>query len=106
MSRYVGSIDQVAGIKPLEAADGVERGGRVFEVWTGSGLSFHILADRALDISTCQYKGMSLTWRSSVGDAHPAYYDASGIGLAALLPGRHAGHLRIGHLRPAQSGWG
>jgi hypothetical protein len=76
--RYVGSLDQIAGIKPLEAADGLERGGRVFEVWTGSGLSFHILADRALDISACQYKGMSLAWRSAVGDAHPAYYDASG----------------------------
>ena len=78
LGRYVGSFDQVAGIKPLEAVDGAERGGRVFEVWTGSGLSFHILADRALDISACSYKGMSLTWRSSVGDAHPAFYDASG----------------------------
>jgi len=79
LARYIGSIDQVAGIKPLEAADGVERGGRVFEVWTGSGLSFNILADRALDISACQYKGMSLAWRSSVGDAHPTYYDPSGL---------------------------
>ncbi len=78
IARYVGSINQIAGIKSLEAQDGVERGGRIFEVWTGSGLSFHILADRALDISSCQYKGMSLTWRSSVGDAHPAYFDASG----------------------------
>lgn len=78
LARYVGSFDQIAGIKPLEAVDGVERGGRVFEVWTGSGLSFNILADRALDISACQYKGMSLAWRSSVGDAHPAFYDASG----------------------------
>lgn len=79
LARYVGSYDQVAGIKPLEAADGIERGGRIFEVWTGSGLSFHILADRALDISACQFKGMSLAWRSSVGDAHPAYYDPSGM---------------------------
>jgi hypothetical protein len=61
LSRYIGSINQVAGIKSLEASDGFERGGRLFEVWTGSGLSFHVLADRALDISTCQYKGMSLT---------------------------------------------
>jgi hypothetical protein len=78
LARYVGSINQIAGIKPLEAADGIERGGRIFEVWTGSGLSFHILADRALDISASTYKGMSLTWRSSVGDAHPGYFDASG----------------------------
>jgi hypothetical protein len=31
-----------------------------------------------MDISTCQYKGISLTWKSPVGDAHPAYYDAEG----------------------------
>ena len=79
LERYVGTFDQLAGIKPLEAADGIERGGRIFEVWTGSGLSFQILADRALDISSCRYKGRSLTWRSPVGDAHPAYYDASGM---------------------------
>jgi hypothetical protein len=78
LAPYVGSFDQVAGIKPLEATDGIERGSRVFEFWTGSGLEFHVLADRALDISSCRYKGMSLAWRSSVGDAHPAFYDASG----------------------------
>jgi hypothetical protein len=76
--RYVGHLDQVAGIKLLEGADSVERGARILQVWTGSGLSFSVLADRGLDISTCQYKGCSLTWRSPVGDAHPAYYDAAG----------------------------
>ena len=76
--RYVGHLDQVAGIKSLEGADGFERGARILQVWTGSGLSFNVLADRALDISTCQYKGMSLTWKSPIGDAHPAYYDAAG----------------------------
>jgi hypothetical protein len=71
-------MDQLAGIKLLEAADSWERGNRVLEVWTGSGLSFQVLADRALDISACQYKGISLTWKSPIGDAHPAYYDAAG----------------------------
>jgi hypothetical protein len=78
LARYVGHMDQVAGIKLLEGADGVERGARILQVRTGTGLSFDVLADRALDISSCQYKGMSLTWRSPVGDAHPAYYDSSG----------------------------
>ena len=78
LARYIGHMDQVAGIKLLEGADGVERGGRVLQVWTGTGLSFNVLGDRAMDISTCQYKGMSLTWKSPVGDAHPAYYDAAG----------------------------
>ncbi len=78
LARYIGSMEQIAGIKALEFLDGIERGGRVFDVWTGSGLRFQILVDRALDISACEYKGMSLVWRSSVGDAHPAYYDAAG----------------------------
>ena len=54
------------------------RDSRIIQVWTGSGLTFNILADRGMDISTCQFKGMSLTWRSPVGDAHPAYYDSAG----------------------------
>lgn len=79
LTRYVGHTDQVAGIKLLEAADGVERGNRVLEVWTGSGLFFHVLADRALDISTCQFKGIPLAWKSATGDSHPAYYDPHGL---------------------------
>jgi hypothetical protein len=78
LARYVGHMDQVAGIKLLEAADGLERGSRLLQVWTGSGLAFNVLAERALDISACQYKGMSLAWRSAIGDAHPAYYEAAG----------------------------
>ncbi len=78
LARYIGHTDQVAGIKLLEGGDGVERGARVLQVWTGTGLSFTVLGDRAMDISTCQYTGMSLTWTSPVGDAHPSYYDAAG----------------------------
>jgi hypothetical protein len=79
LMRYVGHADQVAGIKLLEAADGIERGNRILEVWTGSGLCFHVLADRALDISTCHFKGTALAWKSAVGDSHPAYYDPHGL---------------------------
>jgi hypothetical protein len=78
LSRYVGHMDQVAGIKLLEGGDGFERGARILQVWTGTGLTFDVLGDRAMDISTCQYKGMSLTWKSPIGDSHPAYYDAAG----------------------------
>ncbi|MGD0612768.1 MAG: aldose 1-epimerase family protein [Anaerolineales bacterium] len=80
LARYIGAMDQVAGIKLLEAADGLERGGRLLQVWTGSGLTFNVLAERALDISACQYKGVSLAWRSAIGDAHPAYYEAADTG--------------------------
>ena len=64
LTRYIGIYQPDRRDQIPRSKDGFERGGRLFEVWTGSGLSFHVLADRALDISTCQYKGMSLTWRS------------------------------------------
>ncbi|NLE45992.1 MAG: aldose 1-epimerase family protein [Chloroflexi bacterium] len=76
--RYVDSVDQIAGIRLLEAGDGRERGVRMFHVWTGAGLTFDVLADRALDIAAFQFQGMSLSWISSVGNIHPAYYEPHG----------------------------
>jgi len=80
LARYTGTLDQIAGIRPVEASDGPERGSRRLEVWTGSGLSFSVLPDRAMDISACHYKGMSLAWQSPTGDTHPAFYEPSGDG--------------------------
>ncbi|GAB4550013.1 MAG: aldose 1-epimerase family protein [Anaerolineae bacterium] len=85
--RHVGHMDQLAGIKLMEGADGVERGGRILEVWTGSGLIFQVLAERALDISACSYQGQSLVWRSAAGDATPIYYSADGLDWLRTFPG-------------------
>ena len=85
--RRVGQMGQVAGIKLVEAADGRERGSRILQVWTGSGLFFHVLADRALDVSVCRYKGIPLVWMSSVGEVHPAYYEPQGMGLLRSFQG-------------------
>lgn len=85
--RQVGHLDQIAGIKLVEAADGSERGARLFEVWTGSGLTFHVSADRALDISACAYNGMALAWRSSVGDSHPAFTENRELEWLRAFPG-------------------
>ena len=85
--RHTGNINQIAGIQPLEACDGLERGSRLIQVWTGSGLTFNVLPDRGMDIAACQYKGMSLTWRSATGDAHPAFYEPSGAGWLRTFQG-------------------
>lgn len=87
LQRHVGHPEQIAGIKALEGADGTERGARLFEIWTGAGLQFEVLADRALDISMCRYQGRSLAWRSAQGDVHPAYYEASGTDWLRSFPG-------------------
>ena len=87
LSRYTGHMDQIAGIRLLEGADGVERGSRLLQVWTGSGLTFNILPDRAMDISACHFRGMSLAWQSAIGDAHPAFYEPAGTGWLRTFQG-------------------
>jgi len=80
-------MDQLAGIRLLEAGDGRARGTRVLDVWTGTGLCFQVSADRALDISACNFLGMPVSWRSPVGDVHPAYYESQGLGWLRSFPG-------------------
>jgi hypothetical protein len=85
--RYSGTMNQIAGIQSLEANDGMERGSRLLHVWTGTGLTFNLLPDRAMDIADCRYKGVSLAWRSATGDAHPAFYEPSGAGWLRTFQG-------------------
>jgi hypothetical protein len=83
----VGQMEQLAGIRLLEAADGKARGCRMLDVWTGSGLRFQVNAERTLDISGCDFKGIPLAWRSPTGDVHPAFYEPQGLGWLRSFPG-------------------
>jgi len=83
----VGQMEQLAGIRLMEAGDGKARGCRLLDVWTGTGLRFQVNLERALDISSCDYKGMPLAWRSPAGDVHPAYFEPQGIGWLRSFPG-------------------
>jgi hypothetical protein len=85
--QHVGHIEQIAGINALEVVDGLGRGIRRFHVYNGTGLSYWVLADRALDISACYFRGLPLTWTSSSGEVHPAYYEAEGLGWLRSFPG-------------------
>ncbi len=80
LRQHTGRMEQLAGIRAVEHVDGRARGSRGFEVWTGSGLTFHVLADRALDISTCTLNGKSLGWLSPGDEAHPAFSEPQGLG--------------------------
>jgi Domain of unknown function (DUF4432) len=78
--RHVGQMDQLAGIQLVESGDSKARSCRMLDVWTGAGLRFQVNADRALDISRCEFKGIPLAWRSPSGDVHPAYYEPESLG--------------------------
>ncbi len=76
----VGDLSQVAGIRLAEWSDGNERGVRVAECRTGSGLAFTILLDRGMDLGPAEFRGTSLAWHSANGFAHPMFYEPTGVG--------------------------
>ena len=70
-----GQLAQFAGVRLLTLADGVERGVRLLEFRTGSGLRFTVLIDRAFDIGECEYKSQAIGWQSPTGFRHPGLID-------------------------------
>ena len=79
LASYTGSATQVGGVRMVELADGMARGVRVAEFDTGTGFTFDVLLDRALDIGVASYQGIPLAWNSNSGVTHPAYYDKDGL---------------------------
>ena len=75
-----GMLSQFAGVRLMTLGDGVERGIRMLEFRTGSGLRFTALVDRALDIADCDYKGQAIGWHSPAGFRHPGLHDYEGEG--------------------------
>jgi hypothetical protein len=60
--------------------DGLERGIRMLEFRSGTGLRFTVLVDRALDIADCDYRGMAIGWHSPSGFRHPGLHEYEGEG--------------------------
>jgi len=87
LQAYIGHPLQCGGIRPIELAGGRERGVRGFDVFTGTGFEFTVLADRAMDITRAMFRGRALSYLSPAGQAHPAFYEASGSGWLHTFPG-------------------
>ncbi|MDR3575185.1 MAG: aldose 1-epimerase family protein [Anaerolineaceae bacterium] len=77
---YVGDLSQLAGWRLAELSDGVERGNRVVEFRSGSGLNFSVMPDRGMDIGSAEYCGVPLSWISMAGFASPALFEHEGTG--------------------------
>ncbi|TGU87425.1 DUF4432 family protein [Mesorhizobium sp. M00.F.Ca.ET.151.01.1.1] len=75
-----GMLSQFAGVRLMTLGDGVERGIRMLEFRTGSGLRFTALVDRALDIADCDFKGQAIGWHSPSGFRHPGLHEYEGEG--------------------------
>jgi len=124
LMKHIGSITQVGGVRLGQYDDGLARGVRTAEFETGTGFAFTVLLERGMDIGAAKYRGAALSWESTVGAAHPAFFEREGLGwlrtfhggLVATCGMTYAGapcvdegkplglHGRIGHL-PASSVW-
>jgi len=71
----VGSLQQFGGARLCRLSDGSERGVRLVEVRTGSGLRFEVALDRGMDISFAEYCGRPLCWVSPTGVVAPTFYE-------------------------------
>ncbi|MFD2328686.1 aldose 1-epimerase family protein [Cohnella sp. GCM10020058] len=76
----VGRMSQVGGVRRMTLSEGKEAGVELIRVTTGAGLTLDIVPSKGLDLSRAELWGAPLSWQSAAGDAHPAYYDASGTG--------------------------
>jgi len=85
--RRVGRLDQVAGVRLVTLADGIERGVRTLEFRTGSGFEFDVLIDRAFDIGRCEHRGRPLAWISPAGFAGPWFYEPDQLGFLRTFGG-------------------
>lgn len=80
IAERAGMLSQFAGVRLMELSDGVERGIRMLEFRTGSGLRFTALVDRALDIADCEFRGQAIGWNSPAGFRHPGLHEYEGEG--------------------------
>lgn len=73
-----GSLGAFGGVRLVTLGDGAERGVRMLEFRTGSGLRFTVMVDRAMDLGEVEHKGRAIGWQGPTGFRHPAYFDYEG----------------------------
>jgi hypothetical protein len=80
IERHAGALSQFGGVRLMTLGDGLERGIRMLEFRTGTGLRFTVLIDRAMDIADCEYQGRAIGWNSPAGFRHPGLHEYEGEG--------------------------
>ena len=87
LQRRIGDFRQVVGVELYELQDGPERGLRVLEFKSGSGLCFTVLVDRSMDFGRFDFKGIPFAWQSGTGFRHPNLIDPMGDGGNGFMRG-------------------
>jgi hypothetical protein len=77
LRRRVGDVSQLVSTRAARLADGAEDGVRVIDARAAGGISALILADRGLDLGPVWAGGQQVSWQSTTGAVHPAYFHAA-----------------------------
>jgi hypothetical protein len=74
----VGDFEAYAGVRLVMLGDGHERGVRLLEFRSGSGLEFEVVVDRGFDIGRLSVVGQAFSWHSPTGLRAPWLLDRAG----------------------------
>ena len=77
LMKKLGSMQQVAYIRPAEYLEGRSNGLRTYLVKNGA-MSFQVLADKCLDVGEFSYKGTNINFLSKPGMQGRNHYDTNG----------------------------
>lgn len=77
LMKKVGSMQQVAYIRPMEYLEGRSHTLRAFDIKNGA-LNFQVLADKCLDVGQFVYKGINMNFLSKPGLQGRNHYDTNG----------------------------
>lgn len=75
--KYIGSVEQIGGIRDFSFNEGKAKGVRAIEINTGK-LCLTVLTDRCLDIAQAFYEGKAVSWISKTGITSPYLYEKDG----------------------------
>ncbi len=88
----VGDISQLCHANRCRLVGGKRDGVEAVFFDNSSGLSFSVLPGRGMDLGQFYYKGVSLSWRSAVGETSAAFFEPSGFGMERSY---HGGMMHI-----------
>lgn len=69
--KYLGNIEQIAGIREATLRGGRADGVRIAEVHNAAGLRYTVVPDRGMDLYDLSYKGINLSFQSKNGLLSP-----------------------------------
>lgn len=73
-----GDVSQVGGVKSFTLGDGKAKGIYAYEINTGAGLRFTVLADRCMDIAWTDYQSVPIGFVSKAGISSSLYFEHRG----------------------------